>query len=80
MTLWRMVPLRPGIPPGLNGTGEKEETTAEGIVGRDVMARTDVARSKTYQFLETPPRIMPSLTTTGAARLIITSGRDTPIS
>ena len=48
MTLWRTTPLRPDIPPGLNGTGEKEETTAwltEGIVGRDAMARTDVVRS-----------------------------------
>ena len=41
MTLWRTTPLRPDIPPGLNGTGEKEGTTAwptEGIVGRDAMA------------------------------------------
>ena len=32
-----MIPLHPDIPPGLNETGEKEETTAwltEGVVGR----------------------------------------------
>ena len=48
MTLWRTTPLRPDIPPGPNGTGEKEEITTwltEGIVERDAMAQTDNVRS-----------------------------------
>ena len=48
MTLWRTTPLCPDIPPGVNETGEKEETTAwitEGDVGRDAMARMGDARS-----------------------------------
>ena len=48
MTLWRMTPLRPDIPPGANETGEKEETTTwltESDIGRDAMARKGVVRS-----------------------------------
>ena len=48
MTLWRTTPLRPNIPPGVNETGEKEQTTTwltEGDVGRDAMARMGVVRS-----------------------------------
>ena len=45
MTLWHTTPLHPDIPPRVNETGEKEETTTEGIIGRDAMAQMGVVRS-----------------------------------